>query len=113
MAYPLTIAITLKGRSVPPSDLLSVSYDEYLMQEVELATASSDSEFSLGGVATVDVLYFKSDQQVTINLNSSSGTDITVDANKPVLLCGTSITALYVSNSSGSTANIVYGVWGT
>ena len=94
------------------ADIGSVSYTEYTLQEIVIATASTDTAINFGGVTTADVVYIKSDQTITINIDSNTGTDITLDANKPLLLTGTAITALYVSNASGSSANITIALWG-
>ncbi len=93
-------------------DIGTVAYTESTRQEIAIANAASDTQLAFGGVTTADLLYIKSDQAISINLDSSSGTDITIDANKPVLLTGTAATAAYVSNASGSTANILYYIWG-
>ena len=114
MAGVATYALTLSGTDISTESRRgSVSYDESLVQNYEIATGVTDEAISIGGVATIDVLFLESDQAITLNINSSTGTDITVDANKPLLITGTSITALYVSNSSGSTANIRYVLLGT
>jgi hypothetical protein len=94
------------------SDIASVSYTDYTWQELVVTTATTDQAFNFGGVTTASVLYVKSDQAITLNLNSNTGTDISVLANKPFVLSGTAITAAYVSNASGSSANISFGVWG-
>ena len=73
---------------------------------------ASDTTIPLGGITTVDLMYMISDQACTINLNSSSGTDITIDPNKPLVLSGTAVTAIYISQSSGSTANVKYLIAG-
>lgn len=86
----------------------SITYTESFYQEVEEATGTTDTALAVGGVGTATALYFESDQALTLNLNSNTGTDISVLANKPVTLTGTSITALYISNASGSTANVKY-----
>lgn len=93
-------------------DAASVSYTESTWQEIVVADAASDSQLNFGGVTTADVFYLKSDQALTLNINSSTGTDITVDANKPFFSAGCAITALYLSNASGSNANVTWGIWG-
>ena len=96
-----------------PVGPITISFDESLYQRIEIATAITDSQLAFGGITTVDALVLKSSQAITLNINSDSGTDITIDADKPIILTGTSITALYVSNSSGATAVIEYWIWGT
>jgi hypothetical protein len=90
----------------------SVSYTEYTMQEFVVANGSSDSSVSFGGVTTADIVYLKSDQALTVNINSSSGTNITLDANKPLISVGTAVTAMYLSNASGTDANVLFKIWG-
>lgn len=94
------------------SEFGSVAWTEHTRQEIVVATATTDAALNFGGVTTADVFFLKSDQAITLNLQADSGTDITVDANKPVVLTGTAITAAYVSNASGSSANIVFEIWG-
>lgn len=106
--------LTLAASDLPVrADIGSVQYDESIHQDIEITTGTTDSQLAFGGVTTVDVLYLISDQAITLNLEATTGTDIPVDANKPIFLSGSSITAAYVSNSSGSTANIHYDAWGT
>ena len=90
----------------------AASYTEKIEAEAAIATGASDTALSIGSLTTVDVMILISDQAISININSNAGTDITVDANKPLALAGTAITALYVSNASGSTANIKYSLYG-
>lgn len=114
MAGVATYHISLSGTDISTESRRGgISYDESLVQAIEIADGAADTELSIGGVATIDVLFLESSQAITLNINSNTGTDITIDANKPLLLAGTSITNLYVSNSSGSTANIRYVVLGT
>lgn len=89
-----------------------IAYTVRSYQEFTQATATTDTAVSMGGVTTCDALFLKSDQALTLNINSSAGTDITVDASKPLILCGSAITALYLSNASGSTANIIIDMYG-
>jgi len=86
----------------------SVSYSESLKADIAIANAASDTSLAFGGVTTADVVFLISDQSITINLNSNSGTDITIDASKPFVIFGGAVTAIYVSNASGSTAHIEY-----
>jgi hypothetical protein len=89
------------------SDTGGITFTEAVVhQPYVLADSASDTSISLGGLTTATIFYIKSDQDITINLNSNSGTDITISANKPALFTGTSITALYGSNASGTDANL-------
>jgi hypothetical protein len=98
------------GNSV--NETASVSYTDCTMQELVFNTGSADSAMSLGGITTVDLMYLKSDQALTLNINSNGGTDITIDANKPFFMCGTAITAIYLTNASGTNANVILKLWG-
>ena len=88
------------------------AYTARTEQDIVVADAAADTALSLGGVTTGAVLVMKSDQTLTINVNSSSGTNITLTADKPLMLAGSSITALYVSNASGSSANLTWSIYG-
>ena len=90
-----------------------IAYTNKTEQQLQLATASTDTSISFGGVTTATVLVLKSDQALTLNVNSASGTDIAVAADRPQVFLGGSLTAAYVSNASGSTANITMVVYGT
>ncbi len=91
---------------------LSVSADEWGWDAFEVATGVTASSIFPPNITTIDVLYFESTQAVTIFQNSSA-TAITVDANGVVLLWGTAVTALTITNASGNTALIKLGWWGT
>ena len=82
------------------------------MQEIVVANAASDSALNFGGVTTADIFYLKSDQALTLNVQAAAGTDIPIDANKPFILAGTAVTGAWVSNASGSDANVVFKIWG-
>ncbi len=71
-----------------------------------LATATTDEALPMGGVTTASVLYLLSTQDITVNLNSNAGTNIVLSANKLFFSAGLAVTAIYLSNASGSTANI-------
>lgn len=90
----------------------SSSYTARTEQDIVVANGASDTALSLGGVTTGSVFVAKSDQTLTLNINSNSGTNITLSANTPVAVAGTSITALFVSNGSGTDANLTWGIWG-
>jgi len=89
-----------------------VGADEWGWDEFEVADGVTASSIFPSNITTVDVMYFESDQAVTIFQNSSA-TAITVDADGVVLLIGTAVTALTITNASGNTSNIKLGWWGT
>lgn len=98
------------GSSV--SEFANVAYTESTFQELVLANGASDTSISFGGITTADILFLKSDQALTLNLQANSGTDIPIDANKPFMMAGTAITAAYLSNASGTDANVIFKIWG-
>jgi hypothetical protein len=91
---------------------LEVAADEWSWDEFEVATGVSDSSILPSNITTIDVLYIESDQAVSYEHNGAD-TTITLDADKAHCLFGTSVTALTITNASGSTANIKLGVFGT
>ncbi len=99
-------ALTLDA-PFPVADYGSVTYTESVIHEYTLATASTDSSISFGMITTAALFYFKSDAVVTLELQSASGTALVLVASKPVFLAGCALTAAYVTNASGATANIV------
>ena len=90
----------------------SVSYSEKSDQEIMIASATTDFSMPFGGVTTADVLILESDQALTINFNSSSGTDVSVKANRPIVHMGGAITAVYVTYATGTTANVKFQIYG-
>jgi hypothetical protein len=109
MAGVISYQIVLGNEIV---DHASVSYTALTWQELVIATGSADTAINFGGVTTADVFYLKSDQALTLNVQSNSGTNITVDANKPCILTGSAITSAFLSNSSGTDANVISKIWG-
>ena len=90
----------------------SYAYTARTEQELVVANGAADTALSLGGVTTGAVLRMESDQTLTINFNSNSGTNITLTASMPMFLAGSSITAIYVSNATGSDANLKWAIFG-
>lgn len=90
---------------------LSAAYPESTYLELEVVTGTVDGAVSFGGVTTADMVYVESDQNISFKLSGGSDS-IAVDANKFSLLYGTSATSLTISNSSGSTANVIFFVAG-
>lgn len=57
------------------------------------------------GLTTVECLAIVSDQNISVTLGAAGTNDpIQLNANAPLILGGTSLTAVSISNSSGSTA---------
>jgi hypothetical protein len=87
------------------TDRGSAAYTDCTMQEITVANGATNIQLDFGGVTTADVVYLESDQAISIYL-ASSGTEIPVRANKPFFQSGTAVTAIYVTNQSGSAAKV-------
>jgi hypothetical protein len=97
------------------SKQFSLVEDESVLLEYEVATATTAQDIPISfttGIAAVDVMLITSTYAITYFLNGSA-TAITLDANGVHLLCGTNITAMTVTNASGSTAVIKIYLAGT
>ena len=112
MSQVVRVSLTIDGANPPIARRFGLSSTLSIYNELQIATATTDSTLPIGALAAIDFFYLTSDQALTLNFNSTSGTDITIDANKPIMLSGTALTNIYVSNASGSTANIKYLVAG-
>lgn len=96
------------------SSIISASFSKKITQRTTVADGVTDTALVLGDVSTVNALYLESDQALSIRFNSAAGTQWTVTANCPLILTGIgSVTAIYISNASGSTANLKYRAWKT
>jgi hypothetical protein len=93
------------------TDRGSAAYTDCTMQEITVANGATNMQLDFGGVTTADVVYLESDQAISIYL-ASSGTEIPVRANKPFFQSGTAVTAIYVTNQSGSAAKVKWQIWG-
>ena len=113
MSKILDLKCVLLSGSVVYADLrLSLAEAEEIWTGSQLVvTATTDSALTLGPVTTGDVFYITSDVAVSYKLNASA-TAVTLDAGGFHLYFGTSITAITITNASGSTATLKYGVWG-
>ncbi len=84
-----------------------------LSNSISVATATTDKVLDSGDLATYDYLWIRSSQDVTIQItDSAAGTTLEIPADKAVLYWfeATPITNVYLSNASGTTANIDYVV---
>ena len=91
-------------------DLVTANYSEYIIQQLEVATGTTDGAVSFGGVTTADLIWITSDQDISYKL--SGGSSLPVDANKFSLLYGIAATSITVTNASGATAIVRIGVAG-
>lgn len=94
------------------SDLGSFAYAESAGGDYALATASTNTSLNFESITTATAFYIKSDQAISVNINSNTETAKSLTAGSFMLSVGTSVTALYITNSSGSTANIKWRIWG-
>lgn len=81
----------------------------------EFAVANSTTDYNVASnqanafnrVKTASTLFIRTDQNISIKLNSISDPVITVyTIDSPFVLKGIPFTNLYISNSSGNTANV-------
>jgi len=104
----LKLEVEEVGRGTIFSTQQSLAEDEVGWQEYEVATATSDQDIAFNltnGITTIDLMLIKSDQTISYEINGAD-TTITLDAGCVHVLWGTNITALTVTNASGSTANL-------
>lgn len=87
-----------------------VSYTESTEIVTTVTTGTSNQSITIADYA--NLILISSSQAITVKLNSSSGTAIPLDASSPLFLSGTNITALYISNASGSSATVTIKVYG-
>jgi len=108
-----TLAVQRLGTTV---NLLAFSktfsdeeHDEAQQHYEEVANGAVDQVINLGPLTTVEILALSSDQSITLKINGS----VTAVGVKGLLVWGGNITALTVSNASGSQANIEMAMVGT
>ena len=118
----LYVSVSLNVRVADDSDLTnakinsadsftdSTTYTEVTSNRIVIADGATDETLPFVGVSSGKFLYLLSDQAVSIKLNGSNDA-LAVAANMPLFLPAT-LTACTVTNSSGSAANIDYGVSG-
>ena len=104
------------GGGVSDGHVISAAFDEGGgMMSYELADGTTDQAIPIStttGVTTIQAFYIRSDQTISLR-QIAADTAWSVTAYRPLLVTGTSMTALLATNASGSTANIKIGVWGT
>src|SRR5437879_2818719 len=82
--------------------LTAVDFDEATGQELTIATGVSNAAVSLGGLTTATTLAMFSDEPVTVKLNGEATGHLCAN----LLLTSAAITAITLSNASGSTATV-------
>jgi len=84
---------------------------------VQVATSTSEESLTAlgtGGLTTVTFLQVSSNQDISITLGTANvNVPVSLVAGGILVLAGTSLTAISISNSSGSTANVRYLVGGS
>jgi len=103
------------GYGIMFSKSLSLSEDEIGWQSYEVATATADQAIAFNlttGVAAIDIVLITSDYQISYR-QAVTDTAITLDAGCVHVLWGTDISALLLTNASGSTALVKIFIAGT
>lgn len=117
MAVTARFEISVKSEGVEISEAISRRFDEFAwIPMYEVATATTDQDIPIStttGITTIQAIYVKSNYAISLRQTASDPDSISITANYPTLIMGTSMTALKVSNASGSTALITLGIWGT
>ena len=112
-----TEVLTAYGRYTLPWDYAESVDEVYPPFTIEVADGASDTSLlSSGapGIATVQSLFIVSTVAVTLKLGvAGSNVAFALAAKAPLRLAGTSLTALSVSNASGSTALVTCILGGT
>ena len=92
-------------------DRNDVSCDEFVApQYYEIVNGAADLAINLGPLTTAAILVFYCDQAITFKVNGGT-TELTVVPNDPVVL--PNITAMTVSNATGSTGKLMVAAAGT
>jgi len=111
----MTLTLEDIGNGIIYSKAHSVAADETAWQTYELATGTTDQAipFTLStGVTTIDVVLIESSQAISWR-QAAADTAVALDANRVHVLFGTNLTALLLSNASGSTAIVKVYIAGT
>ena len=119
MALTRSIALNVSGGGVTVNKTVTITDSAAVQIQEAVADSSTDLEIACSiDQSVLSFLYLVSDQAVTIETNSGSTPDdtITLSADVPVIWytgCGytnpfsnADVTSLFVTNASGSTANI-------
>ena len=84
------------------SDSLSVTSVTTLNPH-SIAAAQSNSQLAFGGVATAKRIFIKTDQEVTLKVNSTGVAGFNFGPGEGVLMNSSGITALYVTTGANAT----------
>lgn len=80
-----------------------ITAGEGVRQTLKIPDGTTDGSISLGGVSSGKLLVISSSQAISVKLNGSSSS-LSLDADGILVLVGTTITQVQVTNASGSTA---------
>ena len=120
-SFRLRATATLRLAGKTPDHLTydrSLAIDEGTVHHFELPTGTTDQSLivigAAGGIETVTAIAVSADQTISVTLGAAgSNVAFQVSANNPMIVMGTSVTAVSFDNSSGSTANVTVMVGGT
>ncbi len=105
------------GSWTAPVDYAESVDELYPPFTIEVADGASDVSLLTSGAAgltTIQTLYIVSTEAITLKLGvAGSNVAFALAAKAPLRLCGTSLTALSVSNASGNTARVTCLLGGT
>ena len=93
------------------SKIGSTAYTDSTFQKITVNNGSTNIQLDFGGVSTADSFYIESDQDISVYFESA-GTEIPVKANRPLVLSGTALSEIYITNQSGENAQISWKIWG-
>jgi len=89
-------------------DFTVSTVDENAWDNLSLANGQSDIQLPFGGLTKAHIIAIKSDEEITVKINDSL--NVAIPITEIVLRSTTGITALYLSNASGNTANVEYAI---
>jgi hypothetical protein len=98
------------GRAIPIDAQIAVD-EIFQNSRIEIASSQTDSQITLMGLSTATVLYIECDVDCTYTFNSSSNTELTLDADngRRAIFLGQAITALYVTTTDAAVFKILAG----
>ena len=123
ISHELRLQVTRPGRT-PDSQTITITGGHEIGIEEAIANAETDLEITFSvDKSALQYVWIHSDQDITIETNDGAAPDdtITLKANKPEIwyadcphtspFDSADVTSIFVTNSSGSTANLeIYGI---
>ena len=80
--------------------------NEYVSKRIKLADGTTDYQVSFDGLSDVTFLYISVNGEISFKVNDVNGTSIKLNNLNPSVLNSKDITALYLSNNSGSDVDV-------